>query len=284
MRIVLHGANGFLGRHLAAYLLARGYEVLGLVRRPEAAALLRRLGCEALLYGARGEVPPLEGEGLHVVLIYSEGGRELELVERLLERREGLKGLIYASGLGVEDPRLRGLAHFAVKARVEDLLMAAGVPYAILRPSTIIGPGDEITPLLLSMARRGTMVVPAEEYVFQPICITDACRAVEACIRRLARQGEHLVLPLVGPKVLSYKSFAELLAEILMAHGWLSAEPRISVLELNAVMLAWEITPNQAAYTFSNATADTAALEAHMGGRLEPIEACLRRMFPRLVE
>ena len=39
MKVVVAGANGFVGRPLCAALVAEGHEVVGLVRRPDAADL-----------------------------------------------------------------------------------------------------------------------------------------------------------------------------------------------------------------------------------------------------
>lgn len=46
MRAFVTGATGFIGGHVARRLRDRGDEVVALVRNPQKAAPLRRLGCE----------------------------------------------------------------------------------------------------------------------------------------------------------------------------------------------------------------------------------------------
>lgn len=281
MRVVVHGANGFLGRHLVLHLLDAGHEVQGLVRRERAAELLRKLGCIASLYGPGEALPELLSDAVHVVLVYSEDAWEVRLLRLLLAHRKRVKGIVYASGLGVDDPRLMAHPHFQNKARAEEVIKGSGLPYAILRPSTVIGPGDEITPLFHLMARRGRLIVPPERYVFQPISIGDACRALAKASEALVDEGKRITLPLVGPQVMSYAAFAEELVEVLSRNGWLPALPEIRQEEVGSVALEWELTPFQADYTFSNATASSEELERFLGKRLEPIRACLERMFQR---
>jgi nucleoside-diphosphate-sugar epimerase len=83
MRVFLTGGTGFIGGHVARLLRERGDEVVALVRSPEKAAELQRLGCE-LVAGDLGDTAAigtaLEGcdAAIHGAAIYEVGIPESE--------------------------------------------------------------------------------------------------------------------------------------------------------------------------------------------------------------
>lgn len=62
MKMLVTGATGFIGSHLAERLLVSGHEVRGLVRTPEKGAELSRLGVELV----RGDVTDPASLSQHV--------------------------------------------------------------------------------------------------------------------------------------------------------------------------------------------------------------------------
>lgn len=176
MRIVMTGATGFIGGRIAQALLARGDEVVAIVRDPDRAADLAAAGAELV----RGDVtdpasmrPAFEGaEALfHLAAWYEIGVDDTAKMERInvqgtrnvleLMREYGLRTGVYTSSLVVfsdtngrhpdetyrHDPsdgflssydRTKWQAHYDVALP----LIEEGLPLVIVQPGLVYGPGD----------------------------------------------------------------------------------------------------------------------------------------------
>jgi NADH dehydrogenase len=186
--ILLTGASGYVGRHLAAELRSRGLAVRGLVRNPRRAEPLRRLDVEV----ATGDVLRPASLGLacdgidtvvHLVGLLREGWRDTfqrVVVEGsrnviMACQARGVTRLVYVSALGaaMDSPS----RYFATKATVEGLVRDSGLTYQIWRPSLMLGRGEKLTDDLSRLLRRSP-VMPVlrlpEEGRMQPLMVTDA--------------------------------------------------------------------------------------------------------------
>lgn len=150
MRILVLGANGFIGSAVAALLVRRGHSVIALARdtavasrrQPQAdwrRADIGRLrapadwlpfieGADAVVNcagalqdGARDDVAALQDTAVRTLY---EAGRELRLIVQISARIEGS---------AAETPFL------ASKRAADDALKQSGVPFVILRPAMVIG-------------------------------------------------------------------------------------------------------------------------------------------------
>jgi len=96
-------------------------------------------------------------------------------------RRNGIKRFIHMSALGV---RAGGVAAYQTsKWRGEEEVRGSGIPYCILRPSLIFGPGDGFVTQMMTTMRQAPFVrpVPGDGTPrFRPISIDD----VTACFVR----------------------------------------------------------------------------------------------------
>ncbi len=160
MTVVVTGATGFIGGHVARELAARGVPVVALHRRHPAPAVIpgvtwetfeewERQGeaSEALVHAAavrhRHGVPPEEY-----------GRQNVALTERLLKGARGrVSRFVDVSSIAVYGwPRelpIDETRPFAPvgpygrsKVTTEQLVRSSGLPYAIVRPSITYGPGD----------------------------------------------------------------------------------------------------------------------------------------------
>lgn len=112
MRILIYGANGYLGSHLAKHFAAAGHHVLGHVRSKAAADKLTAAGAEPVI----GDLTDLEGAlaPLHHVdaAIYAAQlmlEDEQKTISAMLDRLAGTgKGFIFTSGTGVLSQRTDG--------------------------------------------------------------------------------------------------------------------------------------------------------------------------------
>jgi uncharacterized protein YbjT (DUF2867 family) len=192
MRIFLTGGSGFVGRHMIDRLLSEGHTIRALVRDPAKAA--SKAGVEWIA----GDV--VEGSGLdvgmngceaviHLVGIIVEKGRNtFERVHHLgtrnvvqAARRAGVRRFIHMSALGV---RPDGVAAYQTsKWSGEEEVRHSGIPWCILRPSLIFGPGDGFVTQMIETMRSAPLMRPVPgdgSPWFRPIHIDD----VTACFAR----------------------------------------------------------------------------------------------------
>jgi NADH dehydrogenase len=139
----------------------------------------------------------------------------VEGTRNLLEaaKKAGLRQFFYQSALGVR-AGARSMYH-KTKWEAEELVRASGLPYTILRPSLIYGPGDQFTIRLSDMIRLSPVlpVIGSGKSKVQPVFIND----VAACIRKAVTSDCHLneIYELGGPEQLTYEEVTREIAQAL---------------------------------------------------------------------
>lgn len=167
MKLALTGATGFVGGRLLDAALAAGDEVSALTRRPqpdragvrwiegslENPDSLSRLvdGAETVIHVA-GVINATDAAGF--------GAGNVAGTKALLESATaaGVPRFVHVSSLAAREPGLS--LYGASKARSEALVQASGLPFAIVRPPAVYGPGDRETLELFRMAKRGLILLP----------------------------------------------------------------------------------------------------------------------------
>jgi uncharacterized protein YbjT (DUF2867 family) len=209
LTVLVTGATGFVGSHLARALVEEGYDVRAMTRRPAE-------------YDGAGD--PVEGDvSVPETLGKALGGVDVAyyLVHSLdaddFERRDaeaatafghaaaraGVRQIVYLGGLGEDGTTLS--PHLRSRRQVESLLGDAGVPVTVLRAAIVVGHGGiswEITRQLV----RTLPAMLAPHWVgtrTQPIALQDV-------IRYLVGVGDHddalgRVFEIGGADVLTYR-------------------------------------------------------------------------------
>jgi nucleoside-diphosphate-sugar epimerase len=181
VKAAVTGATGFVGGPLVAALRARGDEVACLVRSPEKAAELAKSGAR-LVKGTLEDEAALrtlaEGADIfyHVAGAVTSAGRPgaLDRVNRQgtetvvgAVRAAGVRRLLYVSSLAASGPATTGAPlpdasqarpvtdYGRSKVAAEAAVRAGGVPFTIVRPPAIYGPGDRQFLPAFQMARWG---------------------------------------------------------------------------------------------------------------------------------
>ena len=228
MKVFLTGGTGFVGGNMLKRLLSEGHTVRALVRDPQKAGPLRQRGIELVA----GDV--VEGKGLeeglrgcdvaiHLVGIIAEKGKNtFEAVHHIGTRnvveaakRAGVKRYVQMSALGV---RADGPAKYqTTKWRGEEEVRKSGIPYCILRPSLIFGPGDGFVTQMMETMRSAPLFRPVPGNGaprFRPIFIDD----VTACFAQAltAEAATNQTIELGGADELSLN---QVLAEIARCAG-----------------------------------------------------------------
>jgi nucleoside-diphosphate-sugar epimerase len=170
--VALTGATGFVGRHLAGRLRARGLRVRALVRRDDPG--LDALGVE-LVCGDLANEAALEalvagvGTVVHAAgLVRARRSVEFEsanvrgtarLAEATRRRAEGAR-FVLVSSLAARAPAVSAYARSKRRAEEELRRRADGLRATILRPPALYGPGDRATFPILAQLARGFLVAP----------------------------------------------------------------------------------------------------------------------------
>jgi uncharacterized protein YbjT (DUF2867 family) len=167
MTIALTGATGFVGGHVLRRLVEDGQTVRALTRRPmdprdgvtwvngdlaDSDALARLVdGATSLIHIAGVLNAPDEAgfeagnvAGTAAVLAAAAGG--------------GLGRFVHVSSLAAREPGLS--LYGASKARSEAIVREGPLPFAIVRPPAVYGPGDRETLDLFRMANNGVVLLP----------------------------------------------------------------------------------------------------------------------------
>jgi nucleoside-diphosphate-sugar epimerase len=171
-RILVTGATGFIGGAVARRLLSEGQAVRAMVRRPENAADLAALGAEVVM-GDLGDEDLLERatQGCPVVIHCAAQVAQVDTrtafegpnvagTENVLvaSGKSDVKRFVFLSSVAVfglpaagliADDSARGLAgegysdsKYGAEEAVWSFCRARGLPFTILRPSCVYGPGS----------------------------------------------------------------------------------------------------------------------------------------------
>lgn len=198
MRVAVTGGTGFVGRHVIERLLRREHEVRVLARTPNAHGWMRDRDGLTLVAGdletpdALRELVLGADAVIHLVGVITEVGRQtyervhVQGTRQMLavSRSAGVRRFVQMSALGAR-PDAGATPYHRSKAAAEELVRTSGMPHAIIRPSLVAGPGNEVLKLLVNMLRMSPIVpvIGNGLYQLQPIAADDVAecfaRAVE---------------------------------------------------------------------------------------------------------
>ncbi|MBK8085312.1 MAG: NAD(P)-dependent oxidoreductase [Devosia sp.] len=239
MRLVVSGATGFLGGHLARRLVAERHEVIGLGRDAAAGARLADDGVRfrSIDLATADALAEAGADGfVHAAALSSNWGRRQAFVAAnvtgtanalTLARRLGVRRFVHISspsvgfrfadqfGVSEDAPLPRPVnAYAASKGRAEQLVLAAGdLSPVVLRPRGLFGPGDTtLLPRLVRAARQGPLpLLRGGEAVTDLTHVEDAVEAIIAALRA-GPQAAGRIYNVSGGEALPVRRIAELAA------------------------------------------------------------------------
>lgn len=226
LRVLVVGADGFLGRHLLPRLAGRRH----LVRATylgEPKAHLHALGAadwREVDLTRPGDVHGLADDcdvAVHLAGLFTHsGGQTLAQVHGTGTRnllaecvRAGVDRFVYVSVLGA---RPGADDYLGTKFDAESAVLTANVPSVILRPSVIYGPGDRFTSTIVRLLRT-LPVFPMPgggRFEVQPLAVEDMTDALTQCVERPDLNNRQFEL--AGPERLE---FQEIVASVSAALG-----------------------------------------------------------------
>lgn len=200
--VALTGATGFVGRHVAHRLRARGLRVRALVRRADPG--LGGQGVELVPggLGDRAAVEALvEGAGaiVHVAGLVAAPSRSAfaranvegtaRLVEVARSRAEGAR-FVFVSSLAAREPALSAYAWSKREAERLVETAADALRPVVVRPPAVYGPGDKATLPIMAQLARGLLLAPrARANRFSLIYVEDLAELLVEAVLGSAPSG-----------------------------------------------------------------------------------------------
>lgn len=226
MTVLVTGATGFLGRRVVQRLLEADHEVRAMVRRPGSESIFSTAPTEvcygnvsdpdALMEACRGV-----SDVIHLVAVIRGGPRQFDAINRqgtanvVAAAREAgsVRRFVHISAVGAANvPHLRYLHS---KWAGEQEVVNGGMPYVIIRPSLIFGPGDEFTNAVAALVRLLpiTPVLGSGNNRLQPIHVEDVARCAALSLSGNVRGNR--TVEIGGPEQLSYSEVIRTVARTL---------------------------------------------------------------------
>lgn len=307
-QVLITGGAGFLGQHLVRELLADGVSVRALSRRPETDAVLASLGAQPM----RGDVADPESlaaalAGVDTVFHVAAdtntwrpnnaaqtrtnvGGAE-NLVRAA--RSAGVSAFIHTSSVSAyshlvhstlrEDTPQRGgeswVNYERTKYQAEQIVRGSGLPFVILQPAHVFGPGDTHNwSRLIRLVDRGELPgIPPGSGSF-----ADVREIAKAQLKawRGRKFGEAYLL---GGEQATFLELIGMVGAILGKPVPARATPEFALRLVARLMYAKslltrrapQITPEAAEFTCHKLSVDSGKAIRELGYRLTPLRALL---------
>ena len=244
MNVLVTGASGFLGSHLVKALLREGHVVHAFVRRPHSLPVEPQSNLEVAVGDIRDRRAVDEAvagcdQVYHLAAVYRDGGAtkgeywdvHVRGTEHVLDAcaTHRIKRLVHCSTMGVhghvsripsnEDSPLNPGDEYQrtkqiAEERVWDFCRRHGIPFTVVRPAGIYGPGDLRFLKLFRAIQRGYFVMLGSgETYYHLVYIDDLVDGFLRCGTQEAALGQAF---LIGDRrYVTLNEFTAAVAEIL---------------------------------------------------------------------
>ncbi|MFZ6721320.1 SDR family oxidoreductase [Undibacterium sp. Ji49W] len=286
MKILICGAQGFIGRHISKSLQKAGHEVCHGVRRPRPdtgngpveiaidyahdtdpaiwETRLRQLGQIDVVINAVGILN--ETDGLRFDAIH----RDAPVALFSAAAKCGVKSVVQISALGgrqeAERPEIM-TGYMKSKRAADKMLMESSLTYLVLRPSLVVGMDGGSSQLFRMLASLPVLGLPGRgEQQVQPVHMDDLCSAINIWLTNENRHN--LVLNAVGPQAMSYRRMLEIYRQAMGMPAQYMFPIPMSVMRVSACLATLlpqtTLTPDSLDMLEQDNVADAQPFAAHL--------------------
>jgi len=238
MRILLTGANGYIGMRLLPELLEQGHEVVCAVRnknRFSSKELIDQVEIVEIDFLELSETPEkIKNIDIAYYLIHSMSGntkdfdsQEAEAANNFnkLMSHTSVKQVIYLSGMVNQDKLSK---HLKSRKAVEDTLYKGDFHLTVLRAAIIVGSGSSSFEIIRDLCEKLPVMITPQwvSTKCQPTAIRDVIKFLTGVIGHEECYDQSFDIG--GPDILSYKEMMEKYAEIRGLKIWIFNVPVMS--------------------------------------------------------
>lgn len=223
MKVFLTGATGFVGSHLLSRLLRDEHQVRALVRKPGALSekSVEEVAWDITAGSLAGAMAGCDSVINLVGIIYERGKSTFEAVHHegtrnLIKaaRQTGVKRFIQMSALGARPGD--ATPYHTTKFAAEEEVRSSGIPWTVLRPSLIVGPGSAFVQQMVEVMQAAPLIRPVPgtgEYRLRPVDVDDVAECF--CQSLTNPSASSQTVELVGGEELTLNEIAGEIANCL---------------------------------------------------------------------
>jgi NADH dehydrogenase len=222
--VTVFGGAGFIGRYVTECLLRSGVRVRIASRDPRRDYFIQPLAqvgqfgfvpadithkdsVDRAIKGASAVINLCGAFGRSMHSVHVEGARNIAEAAR----KHGVASLVHISAIGAEPASPSNYGR--TKGEGETAVRKAFKNAAIVRPSLVFGPEDQLTNRFAAMAQFPVLPVIAARRKFQPVYVRDLARAIACAALDPGKSGVK-TFEIGGPQVLSMVELHRAILEI----------------------------------------------------------------------
>ncbi|WP_445381471.1 SDR family oxidoreductase [Robiginitalea sp. IMCC43444] len=236
MKILLTGANGYIGMRLLPQLLDEGHEIVCAVRDEkrlsidaETRSQISVVEVDFLKEPEKGRIP--EDIDAAYYLIHSMSSSTSDFDEQEARAAENFNAymewvrpeqVIYLSGIVNEEKLSK---HLKSRKNVEDILYTGPYALTVLRAGIIVGSGSSSFEIIRDLCEKLPVMVTPKWVLTktQPIAIRDVIRFLTGVLGNTDTYNQSFDIG--GPDVLTYKEMLQVYAKVRGFKNWIFTVP-----------------------------------------------------------
>lgn len=235
-KILITGANGFVGKRLVVELLKQGHEIYALCRIKGAKIFAEERPNLHYIWGDLRNPETLEKipEDIEAAyyLVHSMSDiisnlveTEMQVVEQFLKglKKTRIKQIIYLGGIVNDEKKLS--PHLKSRLLVEKALKNSGIPYTFLRASIIIGAGSASFEIIRDLCEKVPIMVAPKwvKSLCQPIAIGDVLFYLSGVL--LNEKCMNKTFDIGGPEIFTFKDVMLIYSKFRNLKRWIINVP-----------------------------------------------------------